>query len=216
MLSSGLTITITRLRAQAPLAAIVVFAFVLLAYVQRFDSSEQRLAGALVFGTLNGIALALLQASHGFARQLQLSELAAPLYGRQLARARALVPCAVVTAALGAYWIVSARYANVPISSVVQAICGVNAATLLALPGCARLGIGRVAFLLAACAAGAGTFLASSAPAAFTAGACVIVGWFALRAYGQTIAGVDASFSMIARLNCGRSSGVRDVTQLLS
>ncbi len=106
-------IVATRLRKEMRLIAYVCTASAVVAFVQPhaiLASLHDRLAGDLAaratwmaglifFGTLTGIVVAAAQRGAGRLRELELCEESAPLYGRELARATALVPCVIVTIA---------------------------------------------------------------------------------------------------------------------
>lgn len=172
--------------------AFAAAACAMLAYLQRYDDASARLAGCLVFGTLIGVAVALLQRGAGRFRELELCEQSAPLFGRELARARALVPCVIVTIALGAYWFVSAAYAKPPLFAVTQTAFAVYAGTLIALCAGVRSGAARVLYLAMACAIPAISFaLAIAVPALVSLAFCAVIGFVALRQYGEALARYD-------------------------
>jgi peptidoglycan/LPS O-acetylase OafA/YrhL len=189
--SATIAIVATRLRKEVRLVIVSVAACALLAYLQRNDDAQAQFAAGLVFGTLTGITLALLQRGAGRFRELELCEQSAPLYGRELARATALVPCIIVTLALASYWGVTASYSHP--SALYAALCvpAVYAATLTALCATVRLGIARVLYVGVACALAAIAFvLALHVP---IAGVCTsaLAGFIALRQYGEALARYD-------------------------
>ncbi len=151
------------------------------------------IAAPLFLCSLLGIALALAQ-SPGLHPHLDRCEQSAPLFGRELARAKALVPC--VAAALAALVYAGAQLLrgapdvslNLPI-----ALAAVIAATLIALSATIRRGLARALYvLLAAAAVGAAYALAfeTRSPLAEIA-FCAIVAFFALRQYGEALARYD-------------------------
>jgi hypothetical protein len=179
----------TRLSKERRVAVLVCAACALLAYVQRYDDAAARLAGCLVFGTLSGIAVALLQRASGRLREIELCEISAPLFGRELARATALVPCTIVIAGIAAYWGVAAFYVHVPPFAPVTAAAGVCAATITALCAAVTRGLARLAYIALACTVAASAFvlwLAAGAGAPPVFCACWI--FIALRQYGEALA----------------------------
>ncbi|HET6894868.1 MAG TPA: hypothetical protein VFH72_05740 [Candidatus Baltobacteraceae bacterium] len=164
----------------------------LLAYLQRYDDAPARLAGCLVFGTLVGVAVALLQRGAGRFRELELCEQSAPLYGRELARATALVPSIIVTLALAAYWLVSSIYVRPELSTIAVTAFAVYAGTLVALCAGVRTGAPRIVYLIMACAVPALAFALTFASAALLPLAmCALIGFIALRQYGEALARYD-------------------------
>lgn len=189
--AATIAIVATRLRKELRVLCFAIVACALLAYLQRYDDSSAQLAGTLVFGTLIGISAALLQRGSGRFQELELCEQSAPLYGRELARATALVPCTLVSAALVAYWIVALFYAETSAAYVALSLIGVNAATLVALSATVRSGLARMICIVLACAVGAAAFGLSKTPAALAVGVCVLFGFVALRQYGEALAKYD-------------------------
>ena len=164
----------------------------LLAYLQRYDDAPARLAGCLVFGTLVGVAVALLQRGAGRFRELELCEQSAPLYGRELARATALVPSIIVTLALAAYWLVSSIYVRPELSTIAVTAFAAYAGTLVALCAGVRTGAPRIVYLIMACAVPALAFALTFASAALLPVAmCALIGFIALRQYGEALARYD-------------------------
>ena len=179
----------TRLAKERNVMLLAASAFTLLAYLQRYDDAPARLAGCLVFGTLIGIALSLLQRGAGRFPELELCEQSAPLYGRELARATAIVPCIIVTVALGAYWCVSSAYAPPSAGSLLLSAAAVYAGTLVALGGGVREGAARLLYVAMACAVPAAAFVLSMmAVAAVPIAACGLIAFVALRQYGEALA----------------------------
>jgi hypothetical protein len=190
--AATVAILTTRLIKERRTLLLAAAACALLAYLQRYDDAPARLAGALVFGTLAGIAVALLQRGSGHFRELELCEQSAPLYGRELARATALAPCIIVTVSLGAYWIVSAIYEVPQISTIALTLLAVLAATLIALSAGVRTGAMRWLYVVMACAAPALAFILSifwQTPG--TTVLCALTGFIALRQYGEALAHYD-------------------------
>ena len=91
-------IAATRLLAERRTIAYAFAAAVVVAFVQ-----PSGLAAPLFFCGLLGVVVALTQGP-GRHRHLDLCEESAPLYGRELARAKSLAPCAVAVLVSFAYW----------------------------------------------------------------------------------------------------------------
>lgn len=190
--AATIAIVTTRLSKERRVLAFAAAACAMLAYLQRYDDASARLAGCLVFGTLIGVAVALLQRGAGRFRELELCEQSAPLFGRELARATALVPCVIVTIALAAYWFVSAAYAKPQLFAVTLTAFAVYAGTLVALSAGVRTGAARVLYLAMACAVPAIAFaLAIAVPALVPIAFCAVIGFVALRQYGEALARYD-------------------------
>lgn len=190
--AATIAIVTTRLAKEWRVLVLCAAACAVLAYFQRYDDTAARLAGCLVFGTLAGIAVALLQRGSGYFRELELCEQSAPLYGRELARATALVPCIIVSAALAAYWLAGALYAPPRPLIVALTIVAVSTGTLVALSAGVRTGIARVLYIALACAVPALTFaLAVTRQAPLALALCAGAGFIALRQYGEALARYD-------------------------
>lgn len=150
-------------------------------------------AAPLFLCSLLGIAIALAQ-SPGLHPHLDHCEQGAPLFGRQLARAKALVPCVAATAAALAYAVAQAvRGApDLPVMLIVT-LAGAIPATLTALSATIRHGAARVLYVaLAALSSAAAYALAAEAHSvslelAFSAA----VSFLALRQYGEALARYD-------------------------
>lgn len=191
MMRSEATLAIVRARlhAELPILAVAVAACGLLAYLQRYDESDVRFAGALVFLGLSGMVSALLMRASGRRRELEICEQSAPLYGRELARATALVPCIVVTAALAAYWL--AGTASTPLAFSLTSVCALcgYAVALTSLCASVRSGAARALYTVMACAIAVITFsLVQLTPPYVPAVLCAMVAFVALRQYGEALA----------------------------
>lgn len=190
--AATIAILTTRLSKERSVLLLAAAACALLAYLQRYDDASARLAGCLVFGTLIGVAVALLQRGAGRFRELELCEQSAPLYGRELARATAVVPCIIVTVALAAYWSMSSLYAPLRSVTVAQTAFAVYAATLVALCAGVRAGAARVLYIVMACAVPAlSLMLVFTTPSLLPLALCALVGFIALRQYGEALARYD-------------------------
>jgi hypothetical protein len=151
------------------------------------------LAAPLFLCSLLGIAMALAQ-SPGLHPHLDSCEQGAPLFGRELARAKALVPC--VAAALAAIAYAGGQAARgsaeVPVTLAI-ASAAVVAATLTALSATIRRGAPRVLYVvLAGIAATCAYVLAAGARSILAELVfCAIVGVLALRQYGEALGRYD-------------------------
>jgi len=189
--AATLAIVTTRLGKELRILAFTVATCALLAYLQRNDDGAAHLAGCLVFATLLGIAISLLQRGTGRLRQLELCEQAAPLYGRELARATALVPCIIVSAGLCAYWIVASVYMRPNVGAIALTMCASYTATLIAMSATVRTGIARLVYVALACSVSAIAFALTTRPIALPLIFCIATGFIALRQYGESLARYD-------------------------
>ncbi len=162
------------------------------------------LAGPVFFCSAVGIALALAQGPgrHPF---LDVSERSAPLFGRELARAKALAAALCAALAALVYWF--AQFLTgfaAPPTFFVLALASVVASTLVALNATLRTRTQRLLYIALAFATSAIAYLlAVYADAAFTHTGdaigvatelifCAIAGFIALRQYGEALARSDA------------------------
>jgi hypothetical protein len=189
--AATIAIVTTRLRKELRILILAAAACALLAYLQRYDDAAAQLAGCLVFGTLTGVAVSLLQRGGGRFRELELCEQSAPLYGRELARATALVTCIVVTAAMLAYWAVASLYVHPAAAAIALAACASYAATLVAMSATVRSGLVRVLYIALACSISAAAFALMRWPAGIALMFCIVSGFIALRQYGEALASYD-------------------------
>jgi hypothetical protein len=147
----------------------------------------------LVLCSLLGIVMALDQ-SPGRHRHLDRCEQSAPLFGRELARAKASVPCIVALLSTLLYACTQfARGSPDAAATLLVVPIAVVACTLTALSATVRRGWQRGLYLLLACAVSAAAYAL-----AVTAGLvvaelafCATVAFFALRQYGETLARYD-------------------------
>jgi hypothetical protein len=169
------------------------------------------LAGPMFFCSLLGIFVALAQRGDARTRMLELCEQSAPLFGRELARAKALVPCIIAALATLVYWL--AQFVGgfaAPPAFFVLALAAVLASALVALSATVRnaaTGILYVALAaLATCSAfGLAVYADAIGPKppralghyndaigiATELAFCALVGFFALRQYGEALARYD-------------------------
>jgi hypothetical protein len=149
--------------------------------------------GAVLFCTLLGVSLALAQ-TPGLHPHLDRCEQGAPLFGRELARAKALVPCAAVAVAVLLYTVGQiVRGAPDAALTFAVALAAVVTATLIALSATVRRGAARALYVVLAAAASAGAYgLAVAAHSVLGELAfCVVVAFLAVRQYGETLARYD-------------------------
>ncbi|MBV8724183.1 MAG: hypothetical protein JO078_02405 [Candidatus Eremiobacteraeota bacterium] len=167
--------------------------FTLLAALLVGMLAPQGLAGPIAFCCLAGIAVAL-AASPGRRPHLDHCEQSAPLFGRELARAKASAPCiaAVLTATayLGAAQ--TRGGSGTPFAAPVV-LSAVVACTLVALCAAIRRGLPRALYLGVAVAAGAAAY-SIAAVAGCVWGEllfCAVAAFFAVRQYGEALARYD-------------------------
>jgi hypothetical protein len=149
-------------------------------------------AAPLFLFSLLGVAMALAQ-SPGLNPHLDRCEQSAPLFGRELARAKALVPC--VAASLGVAVFACAqivRGASAPLDLFI-ALAAVIATTLTALSATMRRRAARLLYvgLAAATSVVAYALVAAAHSVASELAFCSVVAFFALRQYGETLARYD-------------------------
>ncbi len=188
--AATVAIVTARLRSESRITLLAACACALLAYLQRYDDAAARTAGCLVFSTLTGIVVSLLQRGAGRCRELELCEQSAPLYGRELARATALVPCVIATAAQAAYWAVALFYARADGAAIALCAYASYAATLVAMSATVRTGASRLVYVVLACAVSATAFALMQWPA-LPPLLCAACGFVALRQYGEALARYD-------------------------
>lgn len=161
------------------------------------------LAGPMfVCGTI-GIALALLQGP-GRHAYLDVSERSAPLFGRELARAKAIAPVVASTIAALVYW--AAQYITgfaAPPTFFILALASVLASTLVALNATVRIGTARSASIVLAAATVVAAYMIAlyadpqtphrSDVIGVTSELifCALTGFIALRQYGEGLARYD-------------------------
>lgn len=165
------------------------------------------LAGPMFFCSAIGIIVALIQGA-GRHPQLDLCEQSAPLFGRELARAKAVTPAAVATLATLAYWF--AQFLSgfaMPPTFFLLALASVLASSFVALNATARVGATRSLYVVLAVATTIASYvLAVYADAlhlhwrgsladygdAIGVGTellfCALTGFLALRQYGEGLA----------------------------
>lgn len=182
------TLAIARTRLRRELWPVVGFWLMcgLAAYVQRYDEQFAQLAGALLFGTIAASAAALLLRD-GRHRDLTLCELAAPLYGRELARARAIVAWSATLPGTAIYWAVIALFARLQGGFVAISLAFACACASAMLCATASRGLARALYAAFVCALGVVCFALSTVPAAALV-ICALAAFLTLRQYGESIA----------------------------
>ena len=179
-----------RLRAERRTIVYVAAAAAVVGFV-----APHGLAGPVFFCSLLGIVVALVQ-SPGRFPHLDLSEQGAPLFGRQLARAKALVPCVVAALATLAYVAAAgiAGLREIPATFAI-ALAAVVPSTLTALSATIRSGPSRMLYVVMACVPAqrhcvlALDGIARSIPGEL--GFAVLASFLALRQYGEALARYD-------------------------
>ena len=159
------------------------------------------LAGALCpggpFALPAAAALAIGAAPLGATRGIRdLSYFALPLYGRQLARAQAIAPCAGALAVPLGFGLGAALAGKAPPAEALVTLCLAAAVTAL-IAVSAALREGARAWLYILLAWGGGALVVSATLAAGAIGhlapplAAVLLGFIALRQFGETLARYD-------------------------
>ena len=120
-------------------------------------------------------------------------EQSAPLFGRELARAKALVPCvAALLAALVYAGAQLLRGAPDTAPTLLIALAAVLSTTLISLSATIRRGTARALYVVFRAASGTAYLLALEARSVLVEVAfCAIVAFFALRQYGEALARYD-------------------------
>lgn len=151
------------------------------------------LAGPVFFCSLLGIVLALAQ-SPGVHPHLDRCEQSAPLFGRELARAKALVPC-IAAAATVLVYITAQLLRGAPIAplTLLIALSSTVAGTLVALSATMRRGVLRALYVLLAAATSLVAYALVDVGRSLLGALvfCAIVAFLALRQYGETLARYD-------------------------
>ncbi len=153
----------------------------------------QGAAAPVFFGSLVGILMALAQ-SPGRYPHLDRCEQSAPLFGRELARAKALVPCIAAALASLAYAGASFARGNGDATRLFAvALAAVVVSTLIALSATLRNGSARVLYVALACIASLTAYaLAIELNSLLGEFAfCAVASFLALRQYGETLARYD-------------------------
>lgn len=185
-------VAIAVLRARLYAQRRVVFYACVAAFVAGFVQPAG-LAAPLFLCALLGITTALAQ-SPGLHPHLDSCEQSAPLFGRHLARAKALVPCVAAALAVALYAVAQALHGmpNVAITFA-TALAAVLAATLTALSATIRRGAPRVLYVAfaAAVAVAAYALVVEARSLLGELLVCAIVAFLALRQYGEALGRYD-------------------------
>jgi len=150
----------------------------------------------VALGALAALAIATALEGQHVASLRRVGFFSVPLFGRQLARAHAIAP-SLAALALPIGYAVGAAVRGVPIGIERFAIAGcvVELATLIALSAIFRDGRDRTFYV--AIAFGAASVIATLATlstphaARIAAAVAIVIGFFALRAFGETLARYD-------------------------
>lgn len=151
------------------------------------------LTGPIAFGTVVAIGAALMQ-SPGRMRYLDVCERGAPLFGRELARAKAAAPCAIALLAAASYCAAAEAAGLRGAATVfVATAAAVIPSALTALSATLRQGSARWLYVAAAVTVSAIAFslatIADSLPG--EVGFSALVSFVALRQYGEALARHD-------------------------
>jgi hypothetical protein len=154
------------------------------------------LAASVFFCSALGIVAALLQ-TPGRYPDLDICEEAAPLFGRHLARAKSLAPAIVATLVTCAYFLAHLTDADATTGTdfLVALFAGI-ASTVVALSATLREGAPRALYVALACTTSAGAYLIAGAGASLLGelSFCALIGFLALRQYGEALARYDPVF----------------------
>jgi hypothetical protein len=143
--------------------------------------------------SLLAVAIALDQ-TPGRHPHLDRCEQSAPLFGRELARAKAVVPCLAGLIATIAYALVQVGRGSPDAGATLLVVSpAAVASALVALSATVRLGWTRVLYILLACATSAAAYALAVSQRLVLAEIvfCAIVAFAALRQYGETLARWD-------------------------
>lgn len=150
-------------------------------------------AGPVLFCSLLGIAIALTQ-TPGRSAHLDRCEQSAPLFGRELARAKALAPCIGTAFAVIVYGaaLLARSSSEAPLTLVIT-LGAVIPGTLVALSATIRRGFSRALYVLLAGAASAIAYVLAIVAHQILAeiAFCAIVAFAAVRQYGESLARYD-------------------------
>lgn len=188
MKRSGATLAVVRERLRRERSAALAFMALCAAgaFVTRFEDAYAHVAGALIFVSLAACAAALVMRSQRN-RELLVLEAAAPVFGRELARAHAIAACVLSTAGLAAYWTVCAIYGTFDLHAfALSAMCGYAVCLILLYARVA--GVRATLAAAAACAALCAFAFVFSREWIPAAAACAAAGFLALRQYGEVLA----------------------------
>ena len=190
------TFAMVRIRfGDEPSAGLIALALLGFANALKPNGSQAAAVAAtiVVAGVAIAVGTTLRRAS--IARTTELRLFAAPLYGKEVARAQALVPCAISLALPLVLLLAYRPGAPLGPNAIAGLALGLVAATLVALGGTLRVGRNRAIYVAAALALGC-----TIALTALVLGrngllvgllVAVVVAYAALRAFGETLARFD-------------------------
>ena len=183
-----------RLRRESAFLILALVFALLLVWMQPRRDFRAAFEGSLLLGMLIAVTAALRQLGRRL-REIEVCERSAPLYGRELARAVALVPCAIVTAVAAVYWIASGIDSPVQAALAVLTIAAANAVAVVALSATLRTGTLKALYIAFSIAIGLPALLARDAEnAGIVAGVAavyIVAALVALRQFGEALARYD-------------------------
>lgn len=153
----------------------------------------RELAVSVFFCSALGIVAALLQ-TPGRYPDLDVCEQSAPLFGRQLARAKGFAPATVALVVTLAYFAPQFAGATVATATAfVTAAAASIASTMVALCATLREGTPRALYVALACATSVGAYLIAAIGLSLAGelAYCALVTFLALRQYGEALARFD-------------------------
>jgi hypothetical protein len=179
-----------RCRADRRTILFAVTSSAIVGFLQPRDAAA--LAGSMFFCSTIGIAIALL-VGPGRYPYLDLCERSAPLFGRELARAKALVPALVAVVTTLVYWCAHSMsgLSAPPALFVLLSLACTLASTLVALGATIRTANARLLYVALAFATCTAAYVLALASSAAELGFCIVVAFIALRQYGETLARFD-------------------------
>lgn len=152
-----------------------------------------QLAVTVFFCSALGIVAALLQ-TPGRYPDLDVCEQSAPLFGRQLARAKGVAPAIVAVLVTLAYFAPQLAGATIAAATAFSIAGAASiASTMVALCATLREGTPRALYVALACATSAGAYLIAAVGASLAGelAFCALVTFLALRQYGEALARYD-------------------------
>lgn len=185
--AATLAIVSERLRRERVAIAATVLLCAAAAFLQRFDEPYGQLAGAIIFGTFAACGAAMLLRTRR-QHDLAMYETAAPVYGRELARAHALFACAITSAGVVAYWAVLSMYGSFSAPAATTSLAcayGVTLTCMNARSGSVPVRAVIATLIVALCVLTFG--LTARWPIVLAV--CAAAAFAALRQYGETLAG---------------------------
>jgi hypothetical protein len=151
------------------------------------------LAASVFFCSALAIVAALLL-TPGRHPDLDVCEQSAPLFGRHLARAKAIAPAIVALAVTVAYFTPQVALGNASAGAgLFVALPTAIASAIVALCATLREGPPRALYVALACATSAGAYLIAALTASLAGelAFCAVVAFLALRQYGEALARYD-------------------------